>query len=179
MELGLTFPLQGFLKRKPPAYGGFQDRRYCWDLHVISLRGSRCLLGVHCHSRYTFVVHHVFPHQWQDLAALFQEGLSASLSAAGFSLEEIRAYLDRGGAPLPVRTHGRREVAFLNRAWEDVMALDHCVDPSRQDQPLLEREVNTRYSRCAGVEGMGTALERMAAVLKEQEEPEACLRKNV
>ena len=55
MELGLTFPLQRFLRRKPPDYGTETDRRFCWDLHVISLRGRRCLLAVHSHSRYTLM----------------------------------------------------------------------------------------------------------------------------
>ncbi len=55
MELGLTFPLQRFLGIKAPAYGTEPDRRFCWDLHVIRLRGRGCLLAVHCHSRYAFV----------------------------------------------------------------------------------------------------------------------------
>ena len=55
MELGLTFPLQRYLKVKPPVYGEEADRRFCWDLHVIDLRGRKCLLAVHCHSRYAFV----------------------------------------------------------------------------------------------------------------------------
>ena len=45
MELGLTFPLQRFLKRKPPAYGAQPDRRFCWDLHVIDLRGAQVSAG--------------------------------------------------------------------------------------------------------------------------------------
>ena len=53
MELGLTFPLQRFLKVKTPSYGTEPDRHFCWDLHVIDLRGHKCLLAVHCHSRYT------------------------------------------------------------------------------------------------------------------------------
>ena len=40
MELGLTFPLQRFLKRRPPPCGTEPDRRFCWDLHVIALRGE-------------------------------------------------------------------------------------------------------------------------------------------
>ena len=55
MELGLTFPLQRFLGIKTPAWGTEPDRRFCWDLHVIRLRGRGCLLAVHCHSRYAFV----------------------------------------------------------------------------------------------------------------------------
>lgn len=166
MELGLTFPLQRFLKRKPPFYGTQPDRRFCWDLHVITLRGNPCLLAVHCHSRYTFVRYDVTPIQWVDLPALFREGLLDSLTAAGFSQERVVDYLDRAGATDMTRTHGRREVAFLNRAWEDVLALDLCLDTGRQAQPLLDHAVNTRPSRCAGLDGLGTGLERMAELLE-------------
>lgn len=167
MELGLTFPLQRFLKRKPPAYGAQPDRRFCWDLHVIDLRGRRCLLAVHCHSRYTFVRFDVTPFQWADLPGLFREGLFDSLTAAGFPQAQAEAYLRRAGDTEITRTHGRREVAFLNRAWEDVLALDLCLDVTSQAQPLLDHAVNTRPSRCVGFEGLGTGLERLAAIWRE------------
>ena len=44
MELGLTFPLQRFLKQKTDD-GSQPDRRYCWDAHVIDLRGCKSLLA--------------------------------------------------------------------------------------------------------------------------------------
>ena len=165
MELGLTFPLQRFLKIKPPPYGTEPDRRFCWDLHVISLRGRWCLLAVHSHSRYTFVRYDVAPLQWADLPGLFRMGLTESLTAAGFGAERVSGYLQLAGPASITRTHGRREVAFLNRAWEDVLALDLCLDTERPDQPLLDRAVNTRPSRCAGSDGMGRGLERIAASL--------------
>jgi len=166
MELGLTFPLQRFLKQKPPTYGTEPDRRFCWDLHVITLRGKRCLLAVHCHSRYAFVRYDVTPLQWAGLPALFREGLLDSLTAARFSQEQVGGYLRKAGAIDVTRTHGRREVAFLNRAWEDVLASDLCLDADRQAQPLLDHAVNTRPSRCAGSDGLGTGLERMAELLE-------------
>ena len=169
IELGLTFPLQRFLKRRPPPYGAQPDRRFCWDLHVIQLRGCRCLLAIHCRSRYAFVRYDVPPVQWGDLPGLFREGLLESLAAAGFSRSLGEVYLCRAGGIELTRTHGRREVAFLNRAWEDVLELDLCLDTSRQAQPLLDHAVNTRPSRCAGFEGLGTGVERMAAVLCERE----------
>ena len=165
MELGLTFPLQRFLKMKPPAYGTEPDRRFCWDLHVIRLGGCSCLLAVHCHSRYTFTRCHIPPFQWRDIPGLFREGFLDSLTAAGFSREQAEGYLEQAGGTSITRTHGRREVAFLNRAWEDVLALDHCLDPSSQVQPLLDHAVNTRLSRCAGFEGLGMGLDRIAPVL--------------
>ena len=165
MELGLTFPLQRFLKIKTPVYGTEPDRRFCWDLHVISLRGCKCLLAVHCHSRYTFVRYDVPPLQWEDIPGLFRDGFLDSLAAAGFSREQGAEYLRQAGTPAITRTHGRREVAFLNRAWEDVLALDLCLDPARQVQPLLDHAVNTRPSRCVGFEGLGAALERITMSL--------------
>ena len=168
MELGLTFPLQRFLKRKTPDYGTEPDRRFCWDLHVITLRGCKCLLAVHCHSRYTFVRYDVSPMQWTNIPDLFREGLTDSLTAAGFSQHQVENYLNQTDSVEITRTHGRREVAFLNRAWEDVLALDLCLDPSSQAQPLLDHAVNTRPSRCVGFEGLGLGLERM---LREMNRP--------
>lgn len=168
MELGLTFPLQRFLKVKTPHYGTEQDRRFCWDLHVIDLRVRKCLLAVHCHSRYAFVRYDVTPFQWADIPGLFREGLLESLTVAGFSQEEAEAYFRQAGDTQITRTHGRREVAFLNRAWEDVLALDLCLDTSCQAQPLLDQAVNIRPCRCAGFEELGTGLERMAAILQER-----------
>lgn len=161
MELGLTFPLQRFLKAKALAYGSAADRRFCWDLHVIDLRDCKCLLAVHCHSRYTFVRYDVAPFQWADISGLFRKGLTDSLTMAGFSQEQAETYLRRAGDIEVTRTHGRREVAFLNRAWEDVLALDLCLDSTRQVQPLLDHAINTRPSRCVGFEGLGKGLTRM------------------
>lgn len=160
MELGLTFPLQRELKMRAPAYGTEPDRRFCWDLHGIVVQGHRCLLAVHCHSRYTFVRCDVTPLQWADLPGLFREGLTESLAAAGYAHAQVQAYLRAAGAIALTRTHGRREVAFLNRAWEDVLRLDLCLDPSAQVQPLLDHAVNARPSRCAGCEGLRPAVQR-------------------
>lgn len=171
MELGLTFPLQRFLHVKTPAYGAEPDRRFCWDLHVIHLRGCKCLLAVHCHSRYTFVRYDVTPLQWADIPGLFREGLRESLDAAGFAPEQVEVYLRQAGELKITRTHGRREVAFLNRAWEDVLALDLCLDTSSQAQPLLDHAVNTRLGRCVGFDGLGTGLERMTAMLWPAQQP--------
>lgn len=164
MELGLTFPLQRFLKQKTD-YGSQPDRWYCWDAHVIDLRGRKSLLAVHCHSRYTFVCFDVSPLAWRDLPALFETGLRDSLTAAGFAQPVIDGYLSRAGALSLTRTHGRREVAFLNRAWDDVLALDMAVDTATQVQPLLDAAVNARPSRCVGFDGLGTAASRIACSL--------------
>lgn len=165
MELGLTIPLQRHLGIKALPHGEEPDCRFCWDLHVIPLRVQLSLLAVHCHSRYTFARHDLSPLDWAHLPDVFQEGLEHSLSAAGFPSKA--ANLLCGNQTLFTKTHGRREVAFLNRAWDDVMATELVLDESVQSQPLLDQIVNAKSNQCAGFNGLGMAVERLSAVLRE------------
>lgn len=161
MELGLTIPIQRFLHLPPPDYGVEPDRRYCWDLHVINLRGRNSLLAVHCYSRYTFVCYNLSPLEWANLPAAFETGLWESLANVSLPDKIIEDYFRRAGTLAFTRTHGRREVAFFNRAWEDILAVDLCLDPDRQGQPLLDHTVNTKPSRCVGFDGLGAAIDRL------------------
>lgn len=160
IELGLTIPLQRHLRIHALHYGQEPDRCFCWDLHVISLRGRLSLLAVHCHTRYTFVLYDLGCLEWARLPEVFSEGLRRSLSDAGLPSGAAEFLLKRE-APQFTRTHGRREVAFLNRAWEDVMAADFALDEISRSQKLLDQTVNARSSRCAGMDGPETAAERL------------------
>ena len=165
IELGLTIPLQRHLGIKALPYSEEPGRHFCWDLHVISLRGCSSLLAVHCYSRYTFVLYDLGPSAWARLPDVFRAGLEDSLSAAGFPVEAANL-LCGNHQPLFTKTHGRREVAFLNRAWDDVMAAELALDESAQSQPLLDQIVNAKPSRCVGFEGLSAAAERLTAALQ-------------
>lgn len=42
MELGITIPLQKFLKLKQPLYGTCPDPLFCWDVHRVKIaNGAR------------------------------------------------------------------------------------------------------------------------------------------
>ena len=157
MQLGLTFPLQRKLKIKSVPYGAPLDRRFCWDLHCITLRGQDSLLLVHCASRYTIVACGVSGLEWARLPDFALEQIRAGLLDAGIPQQTVADYLRAVGVPELTRTHGRREVAFLNRAWDDILSLDYTVDTAAQRQPLLEQAVNSIPCRCAGFEGLETA----------------------
>ena len=165
IELGLTIPLQRHLHIKTLPYGQEPDRRFCWDLHVITLRGRSSLLAVHSHSRYTFVLYDLSRLDWEHLPEVFREGLERSLSAAGFPAEAADL-LCGPDQPLFTKTHSRREVAFLNRAWDDVMAAELALDESTQSQSLLDQIVNAKPSRCAGDQGLVPASDRLTGTLR-------------
>jgi len=164
IELGLTIPLQRHLHIKTLPYGQESDHRFCWDLHVIPLRGRPSLLAVHCHTRYTFVLYDLNRLEWERLPDVFLDGLRLSLSSAGFPAETAKK-LSGSELPLFTRTHGRREVAFLNRAWGDVMAAELALDESGRSQPLLDQLVNAEPGRCVGADGLAPAAKRLAEMV--------------
>ena len=157
MQLGLTWPLQRLLKVSVP-YGEPFHRGLCWDAHCITLHGRSSLLLVHCESRYTCVRYDLSPLDWKHLVEIVDEEIRLGLLDAGIPEEQVSAYLKEAGDVQLTRTHGRREVAFLNRAWEDVLSADLLVDQNNYRQPLLNYAVNSRLCRCAGVDGIDTAL---------------------
>lgn len=166
MQLGLTIPLQRHLKLKNLPYGEPLDRQYCWDLHVITLQGRPSLLAVHCATRYTFTLFDVSAAQWGALQNTFIQGLRQSFAAMDISAQITEHYIHIAGESELTKTHGRREVAFLNRAWDDVVALDYTIDAASLFQPLLDYAVNQKPSRCAQTDGLGAAAQRLLCSLE-------------
>lgn len=168
MELGLTIPLQRHLKIRDIPYGEEKDLNFCWDLHVIELNGRASLLAVHCSSRYTFTLFDLNWSEWNSLTEVFLDGLHSTFQCIGIPEEVTANYLQQAGLPQLTKTHGRREVAYLNRAWEDVLAFDYTLDHSTRNQMLLDHAVNTKLCRCAGSTGRDTAENRLVEFLLKQ-----------
>ena len=169
MQLGLTWPLQRLLKVSVP-YGEPIERGLCWDAHCITLHGRSSLLLVHCASRYTCVRYDLSPMDWSHLEELVLEEIKQGLLETGTPEAQVTAYLREAGEIQLTRTHGRREVAFLNRAWEDVLSADLLVDQSSHRQPMLNHAVNDCLCRCAGEDGMDTAHAHLLRYFQEREQ---------
>ena len=46
------------------------------------------------------------------------------------------------------------------------MSFDYTLDQSAKAQPILDHAVNTKLCRCAGIEGLGKAEERLLQSLQ-------------
>ena len=130
----------------------------------------RHFLLVHCASRYTCVRYDLSAMDWNRLAELVLEEIEQGLLDAGIPEELVTAYLQEAGEIQLTRTHGRREVAFLNRAWEDVLSADLLVDQSSHRQPILNHAVNDRLCHCAGEDGTDTAHAHLMRYFQEREQ---------
>ena len=157
MELGLTIPLQKHLRLAKPPYGIETDLRLCWDLHLLKPGGKPSLFAVHASSRFSFLLYAVSPAEWKNLPELFASGLRQCLSEEDFSAEIQKRYFELAGPLCLTKTHGRRPVAFLNRAVDDLYATPVQLDSRHLYQPMVTRFLNDPVCHAAGHQGYGTA----------------------
>lgn len=97
MELGLTIPLQRYLKTKSIPYGEEKNLDFCWDLHIINLNGRASLLAVHCSSRYTVTLFDLNWLEWNSLTEVLLDGLHSTFRSVGLSEKATENYLQQAG----------------------------------------------------------------------------------
>lgn len=150
MQLGITIPLERFLKMKKPPYGENPDNLFCWELHVILLLGQPCLVGVNCGTRFSFIRAGIKQEERDALCGMALQEIERSFRDAGISGGYTRRYLKKAEAPQITKTHGRSQVAYLNRAVELVMRNDVAFDSQNPYQPVLNDILNRTPTKCTG-----------------------------
>lgn len=167
MQLGITIPLQRFLRLPRPPYGDPDDLLFCWEAHRVQLGGCDVLLAANASNRFLAAAC-MQPGDWlmwEDVAAA---SIRDALAASGFDGRKADAYLFFAGASEVTRTHGRRPVAFLNVLVDKLLEAGPAhVDPGSASQPELCRLANERMSgKAANFEGVGLPAERFAEDLR-------------
>lgn len=150
MQFGITIPMRRFLKIKDLPYGAAADNWFCWELHVISLRGRSCLIGVNCATRLSFVLADFRGQEAERLPEIVIEEMKLCFRDWGVPEEKTAGYLRAAGAPELTRTHGRSQVAYLNKAVDLAMELDWAMEEGSRRQPVLNELLNTAPTKCAG-----------------------------
>lgn len=156
MELGITIPLQRFLSHNKPSYGIQTDLKLCWDLHVVKPKGNPSLFAVHCSSRFAFIMYNPSPAEWNNLTGLFCLGLNEAFKNLGLSKKDTDIYLKAAGNPVITKTHGRRPIAFLNKAVDNFYALPADLDGGTMFQHHICDYINGSACRAAGRQITGT-----------------------
>jgi len=172
MQLGVTTPLQRFLKLPPLPYGDEAepgvDPFFCWDVHRTqlgrvrrpSMQPSRAdtLVVVNAHNRFAAIVGGMTTFEWKRWDEVALDAIERSIVCCGFSQVQADAYLARAGRPSVTRTHGRQAVAALN-----VMVADIWNIPLERDEQFQEQLcifANDLICRAAGFEERGYSTDR-------------------
>lgn len=166
MELGITIPLERFLKMEKPSYGQETDNLFCWELHVILLQGRPSLIGVNCGTRFSFVLAGFTREDRERLPRMAMEEIEISLREAGISEDRIDVYLRQAKEPHLTKTHGRSQVAYLNKAVDLLMWNDIACNSRAKRQPVLNDILNRTPTKCTGETEPEPPVERLLEKLE-------------
>ncbi|MGL6293344.1 DUF6933 domain-containing protein [Eubacterium aggregans] len=114
MELGMTIPLQKFIKASAPPYGIEENALFCCDVHVVEALESQRLFIGNAQNRFTVVLGNMAPGEWQNLTAVVSSGIETALRDIGAGYRAVSNYFNQAGPALWTKTHGRSPVAGLN-----------------------------------------------------------------
>ncbi len=124
MELGITIPLQKFLKLRQPPYGACGDALFCWEVHRVKIACGRVLLVASNASNRLVAVTRMSAASWRSWERETVSAIGDALAISGFDEPVIAAYLTAAGEPTVTKTHGRSSVGCLNRAIDDLWFLE-------------------------------------------------------
>ncbi len=143
MQLGVTIPLQKFLKIPRPPYGELVDLFFCWEIHKIPDSRYSTLIAVNAFNRYALVFSGMQAKCWKHIPEIVIDGIRQALTYDGFKAEQIEIYLAAAGDPELTKTHGRKPVAGLNRAVEYFYWLE---DDLRQSEQLYQTALSDKLN---------------------------------
>lgn len=155
MQLGVTIPLQKFLKIKQPPYGEPCDLAFCWEIHKVPDIGRSTLIAVNASSRYALVFCPMRAASWKRIPQVVTEGIRQAMELDGYTPAQIETYLSAAGEPQLTKTHGRRPVAGLNRAVDFLSWMDKVIDERQLFQPWWSHSINKDICRSAGFADTG------------------------
>lgn len=155
MQLGITIPLQKYLKLKSITYGEPVDLFFCWELHRITYQGKNCLMIVNANNRFSILLYGINAAQWKQLSACVEEGIRRGMEDEGYTKEQIELYFNLAGESTLTKTHGRKPVAGLNRAIDFLLYNFNPCDANDLYQSEHTKDINRDICKPIGFEEYG------------------------
>lgn len=135
MQLGITIPLQKYLKLPKQSYGEPEELFFCWEVHKVRYQGCDTLVAVNANNRFAIILSGIKASEWKELPKLVEEGIEAGMCTEGYSKKEIDAYFNIAGPAILTKTHGRKPVAGLNMAIECMNCAIEPLSKGKKYQP--------------------------------------------
>ena len=115
MEIGVTKAVQGKIKIKPVEIIKDTPLVFCWDTHLVKLKGRNVLLIVNASNRYTIAMTDIEPRNWNYYTLYIGRVIGGVMQSMGYSKEQIDEYFKMAGQRVVTKTHGRKSVGAINR----------------------------------------------------------------
>ena len=115
MEIGVTKAVQDKIKIKAVEITRDTPLVFCWDTHLVKLKGRNVLLIVNASNRYTIAMTDIELRNWNYYTLYIGRVIGGVMQSMGYSKEQIDEYFKMAGERVVTKTHGRKSVGGINR----------------------------------------------------------------
>lgn len=115
MEIGVTKTVQARIKSISLETARDSSLVFCWDTHLVKLKGRNVLLIVNASSRYAIAMTDIESRNWNYYTLYIGNVIRAIMQSMGYSQEQIQQYFKMSGDIIVTKTHGRKSVGGINR----------------------------------------------------------------
>lgn len=159
MEIGVTKAVQDKIKAKATEIEKDTSPVFCWDTHLVKLRGRNVLLIVNASNRYTIAMTDIEPRNWNYYTLYVGRVIRGVMQNLGYSQEQIDEYFKMSGEVILTKTHGRKSVGGINRMVTCMEYYDKKLEKDAKYQWELCEYLNRDICQPEGFNAFGYPFE--------------------
>lgn len=155
MEIGVTKFVRERIKTTNISEIDDTPLVFCWDTHLVKIRGRNVLFIVNASNRYTITMTDIEPRNWNYYTLYISRVIHGVMQQMGYSESQIDQYFKMSGDIFVTKTHGKKSVGGINRMVTDAQYFDKKLEKDTKYQWELSEYLNRDICQPEGFDAYG------------------------
>ena len=155
MEIGVTKVVRERIKTTNISEIDDTPLVFCWDTHLVKIRGRNVLFIVNASNRYTIAMTDIEPRNWKYYTLYISRVIHGVMQQMGYSESQIDQYFQMSGDMSVTKTHGKKSVGGINRMVMDAQYFDKKLEKDTKYQWELSEYLNRDICQPEGFDAYG------------------------
>ena len=155
MEIGVTKVVKERLKTTKISEINDTPLVFCWDTHLVKMKGRNVLFIVNASNRYTIAMTDIEASNWKYYTLYISRVIHGVMQQMGYSESQIDQYFKMSGDISVTKTHGKKSVGGINRMVMDAQYFDKKLEKDTKYQWELSEYLNRDICQPEGFDAYG------------------------
>ena len=155
MEIGVTKVVKERLKTTKISEINDTPLVFCWDTHLVKMKGRNVLFIVNASNRYTIAMTDIEASNWKYYTLYISRVIHGVMQQMGYSESQIDQYVQMSGDISVTKTHGKKSVGGINRMVMDAQYFDKKLEKDTKYQWELSEYLNRDICQPEGFDAYG------------------------
>lgn len=155
MEIGVTKVVRERIKTTNISEIDDTPLVFCWDTHLVKIRGRNVLFIVNASNRYTIAMTDIEPRNWKYYTLYISCVIHGVMQQMGYYESQIDQYFKMSGDISVTKTHGKKSIGGINRMVTDAQYFDKKLEKDTKYQWELSEYLNRDICQPEGFDAYG------------------------